>query len=262
MGSVGAGYDLWCNIFSPDGRVFQVEYASKAVENSGAVVGLQCSDGVVMGVEKLLLSKLLVEGSNRRVHTVDRKAGIAVAGYLADGRAIANQLRDTAAQYRDYYGVDIPPHVLSERLGQFMHVYTCYGGYRPFGVSVLLAAYDEEDKAAYLYMVDPAGVSYRYRGCAVGKARQATRTMVEKLDGSSLTCREALKELAKNLHTTHDDVKDKPFEFEASWICEETGFKHELVPKELREAASKWAKDKIEEEDMSEDDSDDDDDDE
>jgi len=226
MGSVGAGYDLGCNIFSPDGRVFQVEYAGKAVENSGAVLGLKCSDGVVIGVEKLIQSKLLVEGSSQRVYTVDRRAGIVVAGYLADGRAIANQLRGTASQYRDYYGVDMPPHVMADRLGQFMHVYTCYGGYRPFGVSVVLAAYDEQDKCAYLYMVDPSGVSYRYSGCAVGKSRQASKTLVEKLDGS-MTCREALKELAKILHTVHDSVKDKPFEFEASWVCEESGWKHE-----------------------------------
>ena len=81
-------------------------------------------------------------------------------------------------------------------------------------MSVLLAAYDEGKQEAHLYMVDPAGVGYRYKGCAVGKARQASKTMVEKLDGSQLTCREALKQLAKILHTTHDDVKDKPFEFE------------------------------------------------
>ena len=63
MSSVGSGYDLGCNIYSPDGRVFQIEYAAKAVENSGVMIGLKCSDGVVIGVEKLIMSTLLKEES-------------------------------------------------------------------------------------------------------------------------------------------------------------------------------------------------------
>ena len=70
MSSTGAGYDLSPTTFSPDGRIFQVEYATKAVENSGTAIGVRCTDGVVLGVEKLLASKLLVPGSNRRLHTV------------------------------------------------------------------------------------------------------------------------------------------------------------------------------------------------
>jgi len=66
MSSTGAGYDLGVNTYSPDGRVYQVDYALKASDNAGCAVGLKCKDGVVMGVEKIVKSKLLVEGSNRR----------------------------------------------------------------------------------------------------------------------------------------------------------------------------------------------------
>mmetsp|Transcript_40904 Transcript_40904/g.130680 ORF Transcript_40904/g.130680 Transcript_40904/m.130680 type:complete len:82 (-) Transcript_40904:709-954(-) len=76
MSSIGTGYDLSATTFSPDGRVFQTEYATKAVDNSGTAIGVKCKDGVVLGVEKLVISKMLVEGSNRRIHTVDRHAGM------------------------------------------------------------------------------------------------------------------------------------------------------------------------------------------
>ena len=69
MSSIGTGYDQSTTTFSPDGRVFQVEYATKAVDNSGTAIGIRCVDGVVMGVEKQKLSKLMVEGSNRRIFT-------------------------------------------------------------------------------------------------------------------------------------------------------------------------------------------------
>merc|ERR1712216_800581 len=97
MSSIGTGYDLYTTSYSPDGRVFQVEYAAKAVESSGTAVGVRCKDGVVMGFEKLVVSKMLVEGSSRRIFTVSEHVGLAVCGLLADGRQLVNRARDEAA---------------------------------------------------------------------------------------------------------------------------------------------------------------------
>lgn len=253
MSSTGAGYDLAVSIYSPDGRIFQVEYAAKAVEASGAAIGLKCKDGVVMGVEKLINSVLLLEGSNKRIFTVDKHAGVAFAGYAADGRPLSNMAVDECENYQDTYGAPIPPHVLSDRLGQVMHAYTCYGGYRPFGVSMLMAAYDPFDKQAYLHMVEPSGVNFRYYGCAIGKSRQSIKTEIERLNLNSLSVREGLKEISRIIHIIHDDVKDKPFEFEASWICEESNWEHVEVPKDLRQEAVEWGRQKREELDMADD---------
>lgn len=74
--SIGTGYDLSNSVFSPDGRNFQVEYAAKAVENGGTVIGIRCTDGVVLAVEKLITSKLVVASSNKRIATVDTHIGI------------------------------------------------------------------------------------------------------------------------------------------------------------------------------------------
>ncbi|XP_015747580.1 PREDICTED: proteasome subunit alpha type-3-like [Acropora digitifera] len=76
MSSIGTGYDLSASQFSPDGRVFQVEYAVKAVENSGTIVGIKGRDGVVFGVEKLVLSKLYEYGANKRIIHIDSHIGM------------------------------------------------------------------------------------------------------------------------------------------------------------------------------------------
>jgi hypothetical protein len=74
--SIGTGYDLANSIFSPDGRNFQVEYAVKAVENGGTSIGIRCKDGVVLAVEKIVASKLLKPGANKRIATVDKNIGV------------------------------------------------------------------------------------------------------------------------------------------------------------------------------------------
>lgn len=258
MSSTGAGYDLGVNTYSPDGRIFQVEYAGKAVENGGALLGLKCKDGVVLGVEKLVLSALLVEGSGRRVHPVGKHAGIAYTGYAADGRAVVNSTRAEVENYDDYYGVDIPPHVLANRMGNFFHAYTTYGGYRPFGLATVVAAFDEVKQEAFLHMVEPSGTHYQYNGCAMGKARQAAKTEIEKINFANMPVAEGLKRIAFIIHTIREEDKDKPFEFEAGWISKDTNWEFELVPKNLRDEASAWGKKKVEEVQMQDDESDED----
>ena len=90
-------------------------------------MGVRCKDGVVLGFEKLIVSKMLVEGSSRRIMTVDEHVGIAISGLLADGRQLVNRARDEAAAYKEFYGEPIPGKVLAERLAGFVHAYTCFG---------------------------------------------------------------------------------------------------------------------------------------
>eukprot|EP00494_Astrolonche_serrata_P004866 UN04881 len=108
MSNIGTGYDLSVTTFSPDGRVFQVEYAGKAVDNSGTIVGIKCKDGIVLGVEKLITSKMILAGSNRRLHSVHRNSGLAAAGLAADGRQIVSRAKSEAANYEKVYGEPMP----------------------------------------------------------------------------------------------------------------------------------------------------------
>ena len=126
MSSIGTGYDQSTTTFSPDGRVFQVEYAAKAVDNSSTAVGIRCNDGVVMAVEKPKLSKMMLEGSNRRIMHVDKHSGICISGMIADARQIVNHARYEASRYRDFYGGNIPGQTLCDRIAGLMHNYTLY----------------------------------------------------------------------------------------------------------------------------------------
>ena len=150
------------------------------------------------------------------------------------------------------YGTKIPSKVLGERLASYVHYFTLHGSLRPFGTSALVASYDPETKQHSLQMVEPSGVAYTYYGCAAGKGRQPARTELEKLDvhktETSIDVREGVKQLARIIHLLHEEGKDKPFELEMSWVCEESNWEHKGVPRDYIKEAVEWAKKDIEEE--------------
>ncbi|KAI0265177.1 20S proteasome subunit [Gloeopeniophorella convolvens] len=244
MTSIGTGYDLSASTYSPDGRIFQIEYASKAVDNSGTAIGLRVKDGVVLAVEKLVHSKLLVPGANRRIQTIDKHIGLASSGLLADGRQIANKARDEAANYRDNYREPATLKALSDRLGLYVQAYTLYSSVRPFGCSTILGCIDKNGPS--IYVIEPSGVFHGYHGAAVGKGRQLAKTELEKLKLSELTTREAVFEAARIIHLVHDDAKEKEFELEMTWIGDETKGRHLPVPQDLFEEADRKAKEALE----------------
>uniref|UniRef100_A0A8C6W591 Proteasome alpha-type subunits domain-containing protein n=1 Tax=Nannospalax galili TaxID=1026970 RepID=A0A8C6W591_NANGA len=210
MSSIGTGYDLSASTFSPDGRVFQVEYVMKAVENGSTAIGIRCKDGVVFG--------LYEEGSNKQFFNVDRHVGMAVAGLLADARSLADIARKEASNF---------------------------SAVRPFGCSFMLGSYSTND-SAQLYMIDPSGVSYGYWGCAIGKEKQVAKTKIEKLQMKEMT-------FAKIMYIVHDEVKDKAFELELSWVGELTKGRHEIAPKDIREEAEEYAKESLKEDESDDD---------
>lgn len=237
MSSTGSGYDYSCSTFSPDGKIFQVEYALKAVENSGTAIGLKCLDGVVVAVGKPQGSKMLVPGSNRSVFGIDAHAGIAITGYGADGRQIVNRAREEAKSYKETFGHSIIPSVLTNRLALYMHYFTIYGSLRPFGATALLAAYDNDMQSAELYMVEPSGAACRYLGCAAGKGANAAKTELEKVlnkyGSLGITCLQAVTELARILQVIRDETREKPLELEMGWVCEASNWQYSLVSKDL-----------------------------
>lgn len=263
MASTGAGYDDSCATYSPDGRVYQVEYAQKAIEMSGTCVGVRCKDGIVLAVEKILSSKMLVATSNRKIFHIDDHIGVAVSGWAADGRQLVNRAIDECHSYRSNFGHEMSPAVLNDHMGGFLHAYTCYYHLRPFGASMIIAGYDEMKKEPQLCMAQHNGEAYRYFGCALGKGARAAKTEIEKHKFMEKTCVEALPLLAKTLLITHEESQEKPYKLEMSWVTEDTEWKHKRVSEEQILAAQEWAKQSIEEDDESSDDdsSDDDDDD-
>ncbi|KAF7712708.1 20S proteasome subunit alpha 7 [Penicillium ucsense] len=272
MTSIGTGYDLSNSVFSPDGRNFQVEYAVKAVENGSTAIGIRCKDGVVLAVEKIISSKLLKPGANKRIATVDRHVGIVSAGLIPDGRHFVSRARDEASSWRSTYKGPIPTSALANRLGGYAQAYTLYSSVRPFGVTSIIAGWDSEAELPIdgqvgsgpksgaggkvqdakaggpgLYMVEPSGLYWGYYGAATGKGRQAAKAELEKLDLSSgkMSLMEGVKEAARIIYVAHEDSKDKDFELEMSWISSTDGptkGRHEEVPREILEEAEKAAR--------------------
>ncbi|KAJ4300894.1 putative proteasome subunit alpha type-7 [Kalmusia sp. IMI 367209] len=282
MTSIGTGYDLSNSVFSPDGRNFQVEYAVKAVENGGTAIGIRCKDGIVLALEKLVTSKLLKSGANKRIATVDRNMGIVSSGLLPDGRHFVSRARDEASSWRNLYKAPIPTSSLADRMGSYVQAYTLYSSVRPFAVTAIIGGWDSEAElpvdgqvgsgpsvgsggkkdgakhgGPYLYMIEPSGLYWGYYGAATGKGRQIAKSELEKLNLSEgeLSLEEGVKEAARIIYIAHDDNKDKEFELEMTWISSTSGptkGRHEEVPKELREEAERLAKKALEGDDEDE----------
>lgn len=247
MSSIGTGYDLSSSTYSLDGRIFQVEYAMKAVDNSGLCIGLKAKDGIVLAISKLVHSKLLVPNSNKRIASVDQHIGMVCAGLVADGKALISRARAEAQNYRDNFRIPISGKIIADRMGQYIQTYTLYSSVRPFGCSTLIATYDETGPS--LYMIDPSGVYWGYYGCAVGKGKQIAKAEIEKLKLNELSSRDAVKEVARIIYSVmEDDIKDRDYEMEYSWICDESDKKHVRVPKDLVDEAEKLAKESLDDE--------------
>lgn len=119
-----------------------------------------------------------------------------------------------------------------------MHAYTLYSAVRPFGVSVILASYSKEN-GSEMYMIEPSGSSYGYFGCATGKAKQAAKTEIEKLKLTDMDIEELVTNAGKIIYQAHDELKDKLFTMEMSWISDLTNEQHQMLPEELAQKAYK-----------------------
>lgn len=224
----------------------------KAVENGGTSIGIKCKDGIVLAVEKIINSKLLVPGKNKRIQTIDRHIGVAYSGLLPDGRHFVNRGRDESQNFKNIYKTPISVPHLMDRLGIYVQNYTCYNSVRPFGVVSIVGGVD--DNGPHLYMIEPSGTCWGYTGAATGKGRQTAKSELEKLNFEELTVKEAIKVAARIIHQAHEDNKDKDYELEISWCSKEkTGCRHELVPDSLLKEAIKLAQEEDDDDDEEED---------
>merc|ERR1711959_760506 len=93
----GTKFDYMCSTLSPDGRLFQVEYAEKAVENSSTIAGIVCKDGIILGTEKIVINKMMVSGTDKRIYSVNINTGAVINGLTPDGRAVVQRAREEAS---------------------------------------------------------------------------------------------------------------------------------------------------------------------
>lgn len=248
MSSIGTGYDLAAATFSPDGRIFQVEYAQKAVDNGVTMIALKGKDGVVTAADRVIISKLYVENANARMANANEYIGCAMAGVYPDCRALLDYAVGEALDYLREFRAPIPIKKLAYQLAEYIHVYTL-GISRPFGSSIFLTAWDQQN-GAKLYLLEPSGLCYEYKSWAIGKHRQAAKTEIEKLKVDDMPIEQLVKEAARIIMMVRDESKEKTMTVEMGWVGKNTDGKHKTVPKEVIKGAEEWAKTKLDEEDM------------
>ncbi len=177
MQPANMAYDRAITVFSPDGRLFQVEYAREAVKRGTTAVGVKFKDGVILAIDKRIASKLVEASSIEKIFQVDEHVGCASSGLVSDARVLVDRARVEAQINRLYYDEAIGIETLVKKICDFKQTYTQYGGVRPFGTALLVAGVD--DSGIYLFETDPSGALMAYRAGAIGEGRNTALSMFE-----------------------------------------------------------------------------------
>lgn len=170
-------YDRGSAMYSPDGRIYQVEYAHEAVSQGAPSVGIRTDDGVVLVVRRRLRSPLLVGESVEKLHKIDDHVGIATTGHVADGRKLVEFARQRAQINRLRFEEPIAVEDLTKALTDQIQQFTQTGGTRPFGVSLLVGGVD--DRGPALFEADPSGNPVAWKGRAVGDGGTDAQEFIE-----------------------------------------------------------------------------------
>ena len=170
-------YDRAITVFSPDGRLFQVEYAREAVKRGTTTVGLKFKDGAVLIVDKRISSRLIEPVSIEKIFQIDDHIGCATSGLVADARVLIDRARLDAQINEITYNEKIQIRTLVKRICDFKQTYTQYGGVRPFGTALLVAGVDKT--GARLFSTDPSGALMEYKASSEGAGRSGAMAFFE-----------------------------------------------------------------------------------
>jgi len=197
-------YDARTTTFSPEGRLYQVEYAMEAINSAGSTIGVLAKDGIVLAGEKKTTSKLLDQGmQHEKIFQINGQMFCAVAGLTSDANVLIQKLRVSAHQHVFTYGEPIPVESLVTGICDVKQGYTQFGGLRPFGVSFLVAGYDEA-QGFQLYHTDPSGNYSGWKAYAIGLNNNTAQQIMRQDWNEDLNLQGALELAAKVLVKTMD----------------------------------------------------------
>ncbi|MBS3150740.1 archaeal proteasome endopeptidase complex subunit alpha [Candidatus Woesearchaeota archaeon] len=184
------GYDRTSTMFSPDGRLLQVEYAKKTVRQGTTAIGMACKDGVLLIADKRFSDPLVISDSIEKVSPIDDHIQATGSGILSDARILIDYARTFAQKHRVTY--DSPVDVLSvvKSLCDIKQSYTQFGGARPFGVSLLVAGVNDSND---LYVTDPTGIFFQYKATAIGEMEDEIKDILNKEYKDSIDLNSGIK---------------------------------------------------------------------
>jgi proteasome alpha subunit len=188
--SRGREYDGAITIFSPEGRIYQVEYALELVKRGSPIVGIKSEEGIVLAVLEPQLSKLAAPTNSKKIFRIDDHVGVAIAGLSPDARVLIKQARLFCQSNKMTYDEPADVEDLASGVGDLLQRYTQNAGVRPFGVSLLIGGVDEHRVS--LIATDPSG-SYRgYKATAVGLNSEKAVSVLQQEYRKEITLDEAI----------------------------------------------------------------------
>jgi len=204
-------YDRAITVFSPDGRLFQVEYAREAVKRGTTTVGLKFKDGVVLIIDKRIASNLIEADSIEKIFKIDDHIGCATSGLVADARILVDRARIEAQIHKITYGESIPVETLVKKICDFKQNYTQYGGVRPFGTALLIAGINGSN--THLFETDPSGALMAYYAGSIGAGRNKVIEIFEENYKSNMNQKAAIElGISALIEATEEDTGYKEIE--------------------------------------------------
>jgi proteasome alpha subunit len=234
-----SAYDRAITVFSPDGRLFQVEYAREAVKRGTTACGITYKNGVLLAVDKNIASKLIIPSSIEKIFQIDEHIAIAASGLVADARRLIEEARTKAQRNRLAYSEPISVGALTRELCNTEQAYTQFGGARPFGTALLVAGVNHDVPS--LYETDPSGAFTQYTATSIGTGKTEVEKIFEKNYKEGISRTEAIDLALRGLNLVSEEKLKKE---NIEMITIEVGKKFERVDKEeVGKSLSKLEKD-------------------
>jgi proteasome alpha subunit len=191
------GYDRAITMFSPDGRLLQVEYAKKTVRQGSTAIAMVCSDGLIFVTDKRIIDSLVVPEAVEKIWQIDEHIGATASGILSDARVLIERAQLKAQQHRITFDSPIDTLTIVKDMCDLKQICTQSGGLRPFGVSLIVGGIDNHKPK--LYETDPTGIFFQYNATAIGEGEVEVEEILHKDYNPQLTIEEGLKVSLKAL---------------------------------------------------------------
>ena len=184
------GYDRAITMFSPDGRLLQVEYAKKTVRQGSTAIGIACTDGVVLVADKRIIDKLIIPESVEKIFQIDDHIAATASGIISDARVLVERAQVKAQQHRGTYDTPIDTNTIVKDTAALCQICTQSGGLRPFGVSLIIAGVDADGPK--LFETDPTGIFFQFKAAVIGEGEVEIEEILGKEYNERLTVQEGL----------------------------------------------------------------------